>query len=248
MIIKKYRSYIILLGLLTVFLAGFVISFTSGAARQTQKLSSQAASGPATLSFSTETATDGKTVLVLRTTTTENIAFAEIYLNFDKNGLQLAEEFTTTSLLATVNSKTTKSQANASGQIMLSLALTPANRASPPHGTFEIARFRFITGNGGNQTVTIDGVKSYLVNLSAASIPVNSVNITIGATLQPTSSVSPTGQPGGPGVIPNPPPWWSQIPQKLKDFIELIYIWVFYFHRTAEFQYLLDGIVPTPTP
>jgi len=44
------------------------------------------------------------------------------------------------------------------------------------------------------------------------------------------------------------PSWWSQIPDNLKNFLEQLYVLVYYFMRPSNMQYLLEGVFPTPTP
>lgn len=58
----------------------------------------------------------------------------------------------------------------------------------------------------------------------------------------PTEQMYPTPTPTTPTGIPNPPSWWNLLPEGLRNFLEIIYVWVFYFGRTSSFRYLLDGI------
>ena len=69
----------------------------------------------------------------------QKITFAKVVINFDKTKVQLSSELTTTALISNVIQKTTMSEANSSGQIVLVLAVPPAQ--TPPSAIFEIANF-----------------------------------------------------------------------------------------------------------
>lgn len=47
---------------------------------------------------------------------------------------------------------------------------------------------------------------------------------------------------GASSVIPNAPGWFSLIPEKLRNFLELLYLWVFVYKRPTDMAYLLEGI------
>lgn len=88
------------------------------------------------------------------------------------------------------------------------------------------------------------------------------INPTATGTLSPTTSPTPTSTPAPyrfPSYTPTPTPqpitafftppsWWNLLPEKLRNFLELLYIWTHYFQRQSDMKYLLDDILPTPTP
>lgn len=43
-------------------------------------------------------------------------------------------------------------------------------------------------------------------------------------------------------IIPNQPAWFTLLPTKLKNFLELLYLWVFVYRRPTDMAYLLEGI------
>ncbi len=49
------------------------------------------------------------------------------------------------------------------------------------------------------------------------------------------------------GVIPNEPAWLKLVPAKLRNFIELLYMWVFVYKRPTDMAYLLEGITGDDT-
>lgn len=64
-------------------------------------------------------------------------------------------------------------------------------------------------------------------------------------TRTPTVIRTPTPTPG---VIPAYPVWWNEAPVNLRNFLEQLYVLVYYFLRPSNMQYLLDGVFPAPTP
>jgi hypothetical protein len=49
-------------------------------------------------------------------------------------------------------------------------------------------------------------------------------------------------------ALPNPPVWWWSVPEDLRNFLDQLYLLNYYFGRTSNLQYLLEGVIPTPTP
>ncbi len=68
------------------------------------------------------------------------------------------------------------------------------------------------------------------------------------ASLSPTITSKPPTPTSKSYTLPPRPFWWNQIPSNLRDFLEELYILVFYFHRQSNLQHLLKGVFPTPTP
>lgn len=327
-----------LLILFLIFVATVLIYLTYGAALRQQNLGSKAAVNQATLTLTRGKVDTNSHEVILSAQTNSQIAFAELHLNFDKRSAQLISEINTTNQLSTVNKKSTPSEANSSGTIIISLGLAPADRARAPSGGFEVARFMFraLDNRGG---VSIDSAPSYFVDLGANQLGVSGASYNFGNISQPTKVleqgttgnkcwnhvINNSGQlfwPNGckgttnqtvctqvivglstqeiiqynawlaagrpiyqgcgisptaaktptktptikPGVqitttptlavsptmselpaVPNPPGWWNIIPKNLRDFLNLIYVWVFYFGRPSSFIHLLEGVVPTPT-
>lgn len=73
-------------------------------------------------------------------------------------------------------------------------------------------------------------------------------NPTPSPTVASRASITPTITPGT-AQLPNPPSWWWTIPDTLRNFLEQLYMLVYYFGRSSNLQYLLEGVVTTtPTP
>lgn len=59
----------------------------------------------------------------------------------------------------------------------------------------------------------------------------------------PTAGPSPTPFPSSGSVIPNPPPYWDQLPENLRGFLEQLYLTIYLWHRDTNMGHLLQGIV-----
>jgi len=105
-------------------------------------------------------------------------------------------------------------------------------------------------------------------------LPTNTPIIVPSATQTPrptntpfvTSTPNPTQVPSTPTTIPTPteillptptptlppittyPGWWNLIPSPLRNYLEQLYYWVFYFRRASDNAHVLEGVFPTPTP
>lgn len=66
-------------------------------------------------------------------------------------------------------------------------------------------------------------------------------------TMVPTPTDTPIPTPTLP-PIPGYPSWWSLIPVTLRNYLEVLYYWVFYYMRPADNAHILEGVFPTPTP
>lgn len=49
-------------------------------------------------------------------------------------------------------------------------------------------------------------------------------------------------------VIANPPAWLNLIPANLRNYLELLYLWIFVYNRPTDMKYLIDDVIPSPTP
>jgi hypothetical protein len=150
---------------------------------------------------------------------TNNISFVQVKLNFDKTKVNVASDITTTTKLSTTNKLSTPSEANSSGQILISLGLTPADWSNPPTGVFEIATipFKSMTSTANQTTplsfvdadiqiVAILGPSSFdyapfssspaslTLNPSGNPTPTPTVTPTTAPTYTPTPTPTPTNQ------------------------------------------------------
>ncbi len=99
--------------------------------------------------------------------------------------------------------------------------------------------------------------------VSPTTKPSNTPSPTIRPSNTPTTMTRPTSTPVAgnsptptmtsgtptptPVIIPNPPAWWFVIPEPLRNFLEQLYVWVFFFRQSSTQSNLLEGL-PTPTP
>jgi PKD repeat protein len=101
------------------------------------------------------------------------IVFAQIDLTFDPTLIQLAGEIQTTSLLRNVIQKTSKANANATGHIVITLALPPGD--VPPTGLFEFAQlpFRAVTTlPNQSTTISVNDQNVQIVEIGATELPI----------------------------------------------------------------------------
>src|SRR3989344_2159185 len=109
-------------------------------------------------------------------------------------------------LMSTVVTKTSLTDANTTGRILIVLGLSPANRATPPTGIFEFAEVAFgpkTQEQNQTTTVNLDTVGTQLVDMTSenlsftgetATIVVNPVPPTPTPTVSPTPTVPPTAK------------------------------------------------------
>lgn len=69
-----------------------------------------------------------------------------------------------------------------------------------------------------------------------------------------TQGAAPTGSPGTtvtptPPItgISNPPAWFNRLPTNLRNYLELLYLWVVVYRRPTNMPHLLEGLIPTGT-
>ena len=152
------------------------------------------------------------------------IGFMYFQITFNKDQLQLSQEVTISSDLHMRNptsipdygdihfcaptdpciAKTTKNQANQTGQVTLAVGLHPDNRNQPPNTIFGLAGLRFVvpsTASGATE-ITVKSSPIQVVSLATTEIqnfditPLTLNIITPTPTATPTSTPTPTPLPG----------------------------------------------------
>ena len=131
---------------------------------------------------------------------TQQIGFVHVEMTFDPTLVNLTDEVTTTNFLKTIVQKTSIVNANTTGRIILVLALSPEDVASPPTGLFELANLPFgsVTSQENVQaTLTIDSPTVQVVDMSETnlSFTTNLATFNLNPTLTPTPTQSPTSTP-----------------------------------------------------
>lgn len=122
---------------------------------------------------------------------TNKIGFSRVKVSFNPQKIKLASEAIQTNTLATVLEKTTMAQANTTGTLILALGLATFDKATPPTGTFEIARLPFTTVStikNDSTTVTIDNADIQIAEMAQSALP----HTTTGITINLNTSVVPT--------------------------------------------------------
>ena len=134
------------------------------------------------------------------------LGFARVELAFDQTKIALTQEIAPTNLMSTVVTKTSLTDANTTGRILIVLGLSPANRATPQTGIFEFAEVAFgpkTQEQNQTTTVNLDTVGTQLVDMTSANlsftgetatIVVNPVPPTPTPTVSPTPTVPPTAK------------------------------------------------------
>jgi hypothetical protein len=205
--IKMFKSNSIAFKkLISVAVIAFAIPLTVFLVIKGLKLLSHAALSPVTLSFS-------QNPIVLNTTTptsvnvvlnagTNQIGFVAVNYTFDPTKVKLTQEITTTTALKTIPvSTTTMAQANQTGNVTITLALSTADVANPPTGSFQIASMSLqaISANQASSTMAFVPANTQVVDAPPAgvqptSLTVNVTNSTVSgsATPSPVPSVTPT--------------------------------------------------------
>jgi hypothetical protein len=165
-------------------------------------LNNSRASGTATFSFSPSNPVlpPNSTLRVMVNSGSSPVAFAHINFTFDKTKINLSDEFQTTSRLATVAQKTTKSEANTTGTGTAVIALSVG--ATAPTGSFELLTIPLtaITAQTSQSAFSVIGVQLVDTSGSIINAPTTSANISLNptaATIAPTAapSVAPTSSP-----------------------------------------------------
>lgn len=118
-------------------------------------------------------------------TKTTPVAFVHIDLTFDPSVIKLTGEIQTTPLLAKVVSISSMAEANASGRIVIALALSPDSpdqRNSPPNGFIEFAKIPIGLVNPGTKSYTSLTFTNNLievVDMVPMYVPFTAENLTI---------------------------------------------------------------------
>ena len=143
-----------------------------------------------------------QTVNLMLDAKSQNIGFVHIELTFDPSLVNLTDEITTTNSLKTIVTKTTRNSANTTGRIILVLALSPDDIATPPTGLIELANLPFgsVTGQENVTTnVTIDTPTVQIVDLTEVELsyttPLATLALNVAATPTPTEIPSSTPTP-----------------------------------------------------
>ncbi len=137
-----------------------------------------------------------------------SVAFAHVEIAFDPSKVKVDNEITLTSPLATVVKKSTMSEANTAGRIIIAVALPPAGKNSPPTKAIKLADMTFAaqTKTANEQatlTIPSDAVtivsadaSLYTATTNAETLILNPMSTpTPTATPAPTSTPSPTAGP-----------------------------------------------------
>jgi hypothetical protein len=146
---------------------------------------------------------------------THQIGFVRAVLTFDRTRINLASEITTTASLNQVDSnnnpwiiRTSRTDANNSGKIILVLGLKPNSTA--PTGNFELAKLPFTavtTTSNLSTAINFDSADIQLVNLSVNQLAFTSKSASItlnpsGPTNTPAPNPTATPTPSGPSPTP----------------------------------------------
>lgn len=109
----------------------------------------------------------------------EKIAYIRAEVTFNPNLIQLTGDIGTSEKLRMVLRKSTRDQANSLGRIVVILGLAPADRANPPVGQFEIAKFNFTAKSISDSSIaqfSIDSSALQVVNWDASEMETKIVN------------------------------------------------------------------------
>lgn len=124
------------------------------------------------------------------------VGFVRMELDFDNSKIGLTGDIQTTDKLKTVMRKTSVSEANSTGQIVVVLGLSTGDKDNPPTGVFEFMRMTFgkISGSGTtNISVNDNGVQ--IADMDANELVFTSSPATINLTAGPTPTYTPTPTP-----------------------------------------------------
>lgn len=131
----------------------------------------------------------------------ERIVFVHAEFTFNSSKVRLSGEITPTSQLGTVVEKTTASQANSSGRVVVALALDTAQVGNEPTGNFLLATIPLsAVSSTPNDQDTFRIATSEVVNSAAQALSVLNqdatlnLNTTTGGTLTPVPTSWTTGK------------------------------------------------------
>jgi hypothetical protein len=146
--------------------------------------------------------------------TTNKISFVRVEMSFDRSKIILSDEIQPSTALTTIIEKTTKDNANATGNIVLVLGLSPDSRDNPPTGVFEIASLPMMLNTAAQNDSTELGISptgGQIVDIDYQEVAytvqnnVIKLNVTIEPTPIPTATPLPTATPA-PTPAPTPTP------------------------------------------
>lgn len=208
-------------GVLSVLTIAVSLVVIFGMAKAVTSLVSNAAAPTAQISFFPPAPIFNATVKQQNVTVNVNVGankvgFTKVVVLFDKSKLALSGEITPATSLKTIVSQTTKADANATGQIEVSLGLAVADKANAPTGVIPvmIIPFQSLVPTAADTTVlAIDVANTQIVDLTPQNYAITSVSSTVSfnpvaATVAPSASpiVIRTTDPGiGGGGNPVPP-------------------------------------------
>ncbi len=212
--INRVKGFAGVLSILTIAVSLVVIF---GMAKAVTSLVSNAAAPTAQISFFPpapifNATTKQQNVTVNVNVGANKVGFTKVVVLFDKSKLALSGEITPAASLKTIVSQTTKADANATGQIEVSLGLAVADKANAPTGVIPVMviPFQTLVPTAPDTTVlAIDEANTQIVDLTPQNYAVTSVSSTVSfnpvaATVAPSASpiVIRTTDPG----IGNPVP------------------------------------------
>jgi hypothetical protein len=192
--------------LISVAVIAFAIPLTVFFVIKGLQLLSHAALSPVTLSFSQNpinlSTTTPTTVNVVLNAGTNQIGFVAVDFTFDPTKVKLTQEVTTTTALKTIPfAPTAMAQANQTGDVSMVLALSTADVANPPTGSFQVATLTLeaVSANQAPSVMAFVPANTQVVDSVAAGVQpdnltVNVINSTVSgsATPSPVPSVTPT--------------------------------------------------------
>lgn len=163
--------------------------------RQAVKFISRAVPGAVEIFFVPDTATlPPDTAFALTLDAKSNkVGFVRLEVNFDNSKIKLVDEVQVTDKLKTVIEKTSKSEANSSGNIVIVLGLAPGDKDNPPSGVFEFVRLVFTAlGTTGSTQISVNDSGVQIVDMGANEIAFSSSSATVTLGPGPTATNTPT--------------------------------------------------------
>jgi hypothetical protein len=176
--------------------------------RQVQRYQAGAASVSALLYFSPseQNLPPDSNFKVMVDTKGNQMGFVRLEFSFDITKINLTSEVSVTSRLATVIQKTTMSEANNTGTVVVVAALTPTDRTNPLTGIVELANFNAKAVSpqpNSSATLSLNNTGIQLIDMQSQVVPftsqgssltLNKSEVSTGtstpvATLEPTTSV-----------------------------------------------------------
>lgn len=204
--INRVKGFAGVLSILTIAVSLVVIF---GLAKAVTSLVSNAAAPTAQISFFPpapifNATTKQQNVTVNVNVGANKVGFTKVVVLFDKSKLALSGEITPAASLKTIVSQTTKADANATGQIEVSLGLAVADKANAPTGVIPVMviPFQTLVPTAPDTTVlAIDEANTQIVDLTPQNYAVTSVSSTV--SLNPVvATPTPTASP----IVVVPPP------------------------------------------